>query len=330
MKVGLVFRSKERNEPSIEAFFSTLRKYIQEGFSTEDFFLPRGRYNRISCLLQNYRYAKKIEADVYHITGEVNFVASAFPKQKTIITVHDYVDLETMKGIKRFIRWLFWCYIPYKHCRFIACVSNKTLRETISQFPFTKEKAVYIPNSIDDTYVKRPKEFNSQYPRILAIGTRENKNLERTIEALKNISCELYIIGVLSGEQKELLKKNEVNYTNVHHISNEEVLQAYYDCDMLCFPSTYEGFGRPITEANAVGRPVITSNIEPLIEVANGAAVLVDPYDVNSIRSGILRIIEDSSLREELVNKGFKNAEKYRAEKVANMYAHLYKTITDE
>lgn len=327
MKVALVFRSKERNEFSIEALFESLKKYIGEKLDTEDFFLPSGRYNRLPFLIRNYRFAKTINADIYHITGEVNFIAPAFPKSKTIITVHDYVDLETIKGLKGFIRWLFWCYIPFKRCKYIACISNKTLNETVERFPFTKDKVVYIPNPIDDSYIKVPKVFNTAKPRILVIGTRINKNVERIIEAVKDISCELYIIGILTEEQRTLLGKYSIEYKNVFHITDEEVHQAYCDCDMLCFPSTYEGFGRPIIEANAIGRPVVTSNLEPMVEVANGTAALVDPFDADSIKTGIQKVINVKSLREKLISLGYDNAKKYSADKVAGMYTDLYMTM---
>ena len=82
-----------------------------------------------------------------------------------------------------------------------------------------------------------------------------------------------------------------VNYTN---LSQEAIIQQYIDCDMLSFVSTYEGFGMPIIEAQAIGRPVITSNIGAMKEVALDTACLVDPYDVESIKNGIQKLIREN------------------------------------
>jgi glycosyltransferase involved in cell wall biosynthesis len=83
----------------------------------------------------------------------------------------------------------------------------------------------------------------------------------------------------------------------------------------------------PITEANAIGRPVVTSRIEPMVSVAGGAACLVDPYDPMSIRSGILRVIEDRHYREVLVRLGFENAKRFSAEAVAQSYMAVYREL---
>jgi glycosyltransferase involved in cell wall biosynthesis len=62
-------------------------------------------------------------------------------------------------------------------------------------------------------------------------------------------------------------------------------------------------------------------------EVAGGAACLVDPFDVGSIRSGIEKVIKDTQYREQLIEKGFKNVERFRPEVIATQYADLYREV---
>ena len=93
------------------------------------------------------------------------------------------------------------------------------------------------------------------------------------------------------------------------------------------FASTYEGFGVPIIEAQAMGRVVITSNIEPMNKVAGNGAIIVDPYDVNSIKEAVLRIIDNVELRNDIILKGLKNASKYSSESIASKYLKLYKKV---
>ena len=328
MKVALIFRSKERNEFSIENVFEYIKKYLNNNkFVTIDWFLPRGRYNRVSYQLEDLKSVKRCKADIYHITGEVYFAGLVTPGNRTIITMHDYSNLDMHKGIAKFISWLFWDYIPLRKCRYVTCISQKIYDETIERFPFTKNKIFYVPDPVDDSYQRCEKTFNTAFPQILVIGTRPNKNLERIVEAVKGINCKLYIIGKLNENQISLINRNNIIYEAVHHIPDKEVLEAYINSDIVCFPSTYEGFGMPIIEGNAIGRVVLTSNIAPMTDVGANAAYYVNPYDVESIRSGIKKLISDKELRETLINNGFENVYQYRASAVAKKYTDIYEKM---
>ncbi len=183
---------------------------------------------------------------------------------------------------------------------------------------------------VSDDFQASPGEFNAEKPVLLQVRAKVNKNIVRVAAALKGISCHLRIIGELSLDQREALEQNEIEYSNVSGISNEEIVAEYVNCDMVVFASTYEGFGMPIAEANAVGRPVVTSNIPPMAEVAGEAACLVDPLDVDSIRAGIVRVIEDRGFRETLVERGFANAKRFAPAKIAQQYTDLYEEMMGE
>jgi len=96
---------------------------------------------------------------------------------------------------------------------------------------------------------------------------------------------------------------------------------------MVVFASLAEGFGLPIIEANAIGRPVVTSNLSPMKEVAGDAGCLVNPCDVTDIRDGIRRVIGDDEYRNALIERGYENAQRYRADVVARQYARLYEYL---
>ncbi len=118
----------------------------------------------------------------------------------------------------------------------------------------------------------------------------------------------------------------KIEYEGFVNLSEEQLFEKYKDCDLLFFASTYEGFGMPIMEANIVGRPVITSNLYSMPEVAGNAALLVDPFN-DDIRNGILKIINEDSLRDDLITKGFKNADRFTLENIAEDYLQLYKLV---
>ena len=188
-----------------------------------------------------------------------------------------------------------------------------------------KVRVVHDPVSTDFQPVAR--EFNAAKPFVLQVGTGSNKNVERVAQALQGIPCHLRIIGNLDEEQLKVLRQCGAEYSSVSNISDTQVVDEYRQCDMLVFASTYEGFGLPIVEAQATGRPVVTSNILSMPEVGGDAACLVDAFDVASIRDGILKVINNSTYREELVRLGVRE---YRAipagEDRARIYGYLQRT----
>jgi alpha-1,3-rhamnosyl/mannosyltransferase len=94
----------------------------------------------------------------------------------------------------------------------------------------------------------------------------------------------------------------------VGHVDGADLSALYESAGVLAFPSLYEGFGLPLVEAMAYGVPCVVSNVGALPEVANGAAILVDPEDVGSIAGGLERLLADASLREKLGAAGMRRA----------------------
>jgi glycosyltransferase involved in cell wall biosynthesis len=92
----------------------------------------------------------------------------------------------------------------------------------------------------------------------------------------------------------------------------------------LAFPPLYEGFGLPILEAMAVVTPVVTSVFGAMAEVVGDAAELVDPYDIESIRRGLERIVSDAAHREHLRERGLERAAQFTWEKSARKTLEVY------
>ena len=83
----------------------------------------------------------------------------------------------------------------------------------------------------------------------------------------------------------------------------------------------------PIIEAQATGRIVLTSNIEPMSSIADNAAVLVNPYDIMSIRKGFEMIITDAEKRSKIIELGLVNVKKYTVENIATQYLNAYQSL---
>ena len=162
---------------------------------------------------------------------------------------------------------------------------------------------------------------------ILHVGTDPNKNLHRVARALSGIQCQLVVVGRCDAASEGALRSAGVNWVGRTNVTDADMPSIYAQADMVLFASTYEGFGMPIIEAQATGRPVVTSRVTAMPEVAGEGACLVDPYDVASIRSGVSRVLDDASYRDYLVYRGFENVRRFEPRLIASQYARLYEEV---
>ena len=118
-----------------------------------------------------------------------------------------------------------------------------------------------------------------------------------------------------------------IPYENHRNLNEAEVVELYRGADLLAFVSTLEGFGMPILEAQAMGRPVVTSNCTSMPDVAGGAAVLVDPCSVSSIRAGLQQVMGDAAVRQRLIADGQRNIERFSSNAIAAQYLRIYQAL---
>jgi glycosyltransferase involved in cell wall biosynthesis len=289
-------------------------------------FESSGLFRRVyNCLEAIFR-----QSAVNHVTGDINYIGVLLSKKRTIQTIHDCVHLRNSTGLKHAVLKLFWLRLPVKRTKFITANSHSTKAEVLYYVNCPPEKIKVIYVAISGKFKRKDQPFNKQAPRILQVGTAPNKNIPRLIEALSGISCTLEIIGKYNAEYEHLLKKNSIGYEYKWGLSDDEMVSAFENADIVSLVSTYEGFGMPIVEAQAVGRAVITSKTFSMPEVAGGAAYLANPEDVSDIRNGILEIINNDSYRESIIAKGFENTRRFDPDKIAMQYFDLYQQVINE
>ncbi len=323
------FYRKRQLSFSIERVFDEIRKALPGNVRHDDWRCPFLRANPPS-VLANIAFVLFARAEVNHITGDVYYLALGLPRRNLVVTMHDARILLCLPGLRRAIFRRLWFEWPCSRARFVVFISEASQRELETALGHPIPNARVIPNPASPEFQYAPKAFNTARPRILLIGTKTNKNIERTARALEGIPCTVQVIGKLSEPQRAQLDASRIDYVDQAGLTGDQVKQAYIDCDLLCFASTYEGFGVPIIEAQSVGRPVVTSAVEPMSGVAGDAAVLVDPLDVDSIRQGVLRVIGDAALRERLVASGLRNKDRFAPEAIAGMYVDLYREIAGD
>jgi glycosyltransferase involved in cell wall biosynthesis len=293
-------------------------------------FTSRGIFSIIFNLL----YLSRFKKGLFHITGDVHYAILALPKDRTILTIHDLVFLHTYSGLRRaLLKWIF-LDLPVKKAKYITTISDKSKQEILDYTHCDPEKILVIPNPVDPIFATSTSLNFSQPPStpstpsiLLFLGTKPNKNLELTIAALFGLDLHLRIIGETTRKQEEMLAKFKINYSVVFSISPEQLVDEYHNAAIILFPSTYEGFGLPVIEGFQAERPVITSNISPMKDVAGDAAIHVDPYSVASIREGVINLLSSYQRQMELVEAGKEKVVNYQPAFIAGLYQNLWRKI---
>ncbi len=292
-----------------------------------DVFFCRNHSNGLWPRIEDILSARRCQAEVNHVTGDVHYLTFLLDSKRTVLTIHDLAQLSRLRGLRRWLYWLFWFWLPVRRAAAVTVVSEETKRQLLSYVRCDPRKVHVVHNHISPEFRPIPHSFDTKKPRILQIGTSWNKNVERVAEAVTGMPCKLVVIGPLSVAQVQLFERLKIDYENHIELSHYEVIAQYGRCDVVTFVSLAEGFGLPILEANAIGRPVVTSNLSSMPEVAGQAACLVDPYNVLDIRNGICRVIDDEFYREELIANGFENVNRFRRETTAKSYAKIYENL---
>jgi glycosyltransferase involved in cell wall biosynthesis len=328
-KVKLVYRKPSASTYSIEYLFHNIYHEIKEKHTQIDiceFELPaysKGFWKRLRNIISLIR----LEKGITHITGDSYYAILGAWFGKRVLTIHDLHFLTRTKGIKRILLRSFWVSLPIRFSHYITVVSEATRQAILEETGIKSDKIRVIHNFIDPIYKPVERDFNVAFPRILQIGTAFNKNIPNLVRALEGLTCTLVIIGRLSEEQKACLATHRISYENWSGLSLQQLYDEYARADLLSFVSTVEGFGLPILEAQATGLPVVTSNCSSMPEVAGGGAVLVDPDSPESIRKGILEVIGNNNLRNQIIEKGLHNVSRFSKEKIAADYLEVYQQL---
>lgn len=205
-------------------------------------------------------------------------------------------------GNRIFKNTLKWCV---ESNNMIGAISDFTKTELIEKYPEKKQRFFTLHNGIedfwfDDTYQENSatkKLKNKPYAIWWGLGS-SRKNLSRLLTAYLELKketpnlFEVLLVGKISPDQmhvKELIDKSD----SIHLIPFQEsyILKSLVKNSVgLLFPSLYEGFGLPIIEAYSQGKPVLYGNCTSMPEIASDFGIPVDPYDVPSIKEGLLQL----------------------------------------
>lgn len=276
---------------------------------------PSSRAVRV--LWQQFVLPLKLWASKCDVHWGSGFVLPLWSGCRSVVTVHDVTFAlfpEVHEPIKR---WYFPWIIrqSVRKAKSVIVVSETTKNDLVSLYPCIKPKIEVTLLGARSLEVAAPAHSDEpEPPYILTLGTLEpRKNLRRLLRAWCDIPAEirgrvcLRIAGaegwMLQGLRAESRWK-EAGVEFLGFVDDTELGLLLKNALAVAYPSLYEGFGLPVIEAMAAGVPVLTSAVGATREVAEGAALLVDPRSEEAIRTGLQRLIHDVAFRQELSRRG--------------------------
>jgi glycosyltransferase involved in cell wall biosynthesis len=285
-----------------------------------------------------------------HIVQGTNYNVYPYKRSLKVMNIYDltfikypnYIDSVVKTYANRIKHCLQWTDL-------ILTISESSKNDIIKYLQVPPERIYVTPLasrydshdlSVEVTEeLKQSVNYDFSQPYILFVSTIEpRKNILALISAFNElkqkskIEQHLILVGQKGWHHKPIFAAIERSPWNsqIHHLdylSDELVALLYSQTDVFVYPSHYEGFGLPVLEAMTIGAPVITSNTSSLPEVAGDAALLIDPDDPTQLADAILKVISDSQLRNELIQKGRARAKLYSWERTAKETLKAYKSL---
>jgi glycosyltransferase involved in cell wall biosynthesis len=269
-----------------------------------------------------------------------------------LYTIHDLVPLRlpftTLDNKRQTFRLLQKVAEKADH---IVTVSEHSKRDIVALLGVEERRVTNTYQSVDipEHYLARPESAIANqlagafgldlHGYLLFYGALEpKKNLARLIEAYLASDVEVPLVVVLGGgwhnEAETRLLAEHSKYgrggkriRRLDYLGLSTLLALIRGARAVVFPSLYEGFGLPVLEAMALGAPVLASREAALPEIAGDAALLVDPYDSEAIRRGLVTIAADADLRAELSRRGQLRAAEFSLARYRERMAALYAAL---
>ena len=277
----------------------------------------------------------------------VQYTAPLTCSAPIVVSVHDVSFLEYPQYFTSFramqLRLTVRRTVKAASC--VLTVSEFSKREILDAYKLPEDKVVVLPNGVSSAFHPVARETAKRSmrtalpaaPFILTVGDLQpRKNhlgliaaFEDLLGAHPQLPHHLIIVGKetwYAPDVRAAAKKSQVA-DRIHFtgfVDDEELRRLYGACDLFVYPSFYEGFGLPILEAMACSRAVVCSNVTAVPEVADGAAILFDPYSISETVRAMRDVLIDAELRARLERLGTQRAAQFSWERAARKTLDVY------
>lgn len=287
------------------------------------------RYREINLEIRNKSF-------IFHSTyyRTLTKVVKKNNKVKEIVTVHDFTYEHFSSGLKKWVH-TYQKKKAIKAADVVICISENTKKDLLYLYPqFSSKDIRVVYNGVSLDYYMMPelKDINNNFSFFLFVGSRTDyKNFDFAVNGVAQAEgFSLKIVGGNLNDQELLMLNNLIpgRWELCENVNNKELNILYNTAFALLYPSSYEGFGIPIVEAMKAGCPFIALNCSSIPEVAGNSGFLMETLDVSSFNEAVYRIKNN---REDMIKKGFIQANKFSWEKcyqeILEIYKELYKQL---
>jgi len=286
---------------------------------------------------------RRFKADIYH---SPHYTVPLFKIKPTIAIIHDLIHLKFPEYLssnfaRYYAKWMIRHAITTSD--HIITISEWSKKDIMEHFKLPAEKITVVYGAVSDSFRQLDKSpikgfgrfpLKIDGPYLLYCGAfKPHKNLTTLLQAFHRVNRELCPYLVLAGDElasypnlKEQVMRLDLKDRIIApgRISTDHLIYLYNGAAGFIFPSEYEGFGLPPLESMQCGVPVISSNASCLPEVLGDAALFFEPKSVEQLTVQINRLLTDTDLRQNLIQKGLNQVKKYSWQKSAQQILNIY------
>ena len=282
---------------------------------------------RSARLLERYRPCRIPEGtSVFH--SSYYRIPSRFGSP-SVVTVHDFIYERYQRGPRQ------WMHTTQKNAAIhaaqaVICVSESTKQDLLEFVGDRPGQAIHvIHNGVSEVFHHLDTE-SSFSSFVIFVGQRDGyKNFRLALQALTFLpDIELHCVGgghLHHDELKGVCQSVAKRVRHLGFVTDEELNVLYNHAICLIYPSSYEGFGIPVVEAMRAGCPVVTANCKAVLEVGQGALIVVADHDPQAMADAILQTV--SSERPRLIQNGLAVAQRYSWEATHRQTLEVYRSL---
>ena len=286
----------------------------------------------------------------YHICDHSNAPYLAhLPRNRTVLTCHDVLAIRGALGYpeaycaasRTGLLLQRWILRHLGQAQQIACVSGQTLRHlcelTGHSRPQPGWRVVHNALNAEFSRLEPPRAARILEatgvapPFLLHVGSNLPRKNRRLLLALCRQGSQSWQGNIcFAGDPMDSMLAGEARALGIlariqclPRPDHRTLCALYNLAHAFVFPSFSEGFGWPLIEAQACGTPVITSNLEPLLEIAGGGALHADPHDPKSFAAA-LESLKNPATRQSLTEKGLRNIARFALAPMIDKYLELH------
>jgi glycosyltransferase involved in cell wall biosynthesis len=337
----------QQNVEIKEIYFKKLKELTQpKNLKENNFNLAM---SPLFSLLPNFYQSLPTKIDLLHIT---NYLVPRIKNIPTISTIHDSFMLthpEWQNGYKN-LNYLKGCILKKltREIDHVVTGSQASVTDIVNYWKIPEKKISVIYYGLSEEWNQKSDAINQQIvlnkyglvkPFFLTVATfQPRKNIARIINAYLNLPKRIidnFTLVIVGEAHPSLIPASLIKQLSqlenmgrlfwLKYVTFDDLRCLYQSAKALLYPSLAEGFGFPILEGFASGTPVITTHSGATAEIAGGAAYLVDPYSEEAITTGMCELIENTTLRDQLIQQGFSRVKLFTWEKYAQETIKIYK-----